>query len=82
MSIWPLGERGVEFLWWKDGGVFWPPPHQTVMAQTLERNTNDNGLARALQGDAWEVMFRSDTGFLVVPAELDDELRDYLRCAE
>lgn len=82
MSIWPLGERGVEFLWLKDGGVFWPPPDQPVMAQTLERNTNDSGLERALQGNAWEVMFRSDSGFLAVPAGLDDELRDYLRCAE
>ncbi|KAL3804355.1 hypothetical protein HJC23_011283 [Cyclotella cryptica] len=82
VSIWPFGESDVDFLWLKDGGVFWPSPNQTVKAQPLKRSTNGIGLERALQGDAWEIMFRADTGFLVVPVELDDELRDYFRHAQ
>jgi hypothetical protein len=38
-----------------------------------------NLLSDALRGDAWEIMFRADNGFVAVPAELDGELREYLR---
>ncbi len=37
------------------------------------------GLTNALQGDSWEIMFRADSGFVAVPAEVDDKLRAHLR---
>jgi hypothetical protein len=85
-SIWPLGEKGVDFAWLKDGGLFWPIRGGTLSIK--ERNvitssvtvTGDgecDGLSEALRGDT-EIMFRADNGFVAVPAELDKELREYL----
>jgi len=86
-SIWPLGERNVDFAWLENGGVFWPIPEgrneQVVVTSSFSMNGFDNGrqgykLDDALKGDAWEIMFRADNGFLAVPAGLDAELKQNL----
>lgn len=85
-SIWPLGEKGVDFAWLEDGGIFWPIKRGNHIKKRLIVTSSTNcgdsreskELSEALQGDAWEVMFRADNGFLAVPAELDDELRKCL----
>jgi hypothetical protein len=74
VSIWPLGESNVNFAWLKYGGLFWPPPDNTT-EDRLVQISHDSGLAQALQGDAWEIMFRADKGYIAVPAEYDDELK-------
>ena len=78
MSIWPLGERGVEFAWLEEGGLFWPV--SSSHARAIVHSDGSSGLSRALQGDAWEILFRANT-FLAVPAALDKELRQLLRAA-
>lgn len=85
-SIWPLGEEGVDFAWLADGGLFWPiqgGKHITerkVVTSSVKMPGDGEceGLSAALRGDAWEIMFRADNGFVVVPAELDKELRAHL----
>lgn len=77
-SIWPFGEKGVEFAWMEDGGLFWNGDERG-MRNVLTSNGRNYGLAHALQGDSWEIIFRSDNGFVAVLAELDDELRAHLR---
>ena len=84
VSIWPLGESNVEFAWLKEGGVFWPPEgsvrgDSAIITTTTTTTTTqremvfgfDSGLEGALRGDAWEIMFRADNGFLAASAELD-----------
>ena len=78
VSVWPLGERGVEFAWLEKGGLFWPV--SSSHARAIVHSDGSSGLSRALQGDAWEIMFRANT-FLAVPAGLDKELRQLLRAA-
>ncbi|KAL9190686.1 hypothetical protein ACHAXT_000392 [Thalassiosira profunda] len=78
-SIWPLGEKGVDFAWIEGGGVFWPIDNANRRIVTTQ--SRGVKLAEALQGDAWEIMFRADRGFLAVPAELDGALRSYLKKA-
>mmetsp|Transcript_9869 Transcript_9869/g.17823 ORF Transcript_9869/g.17823 Transcript_9869/m.17823 type:complete len:295 (-) Transcript_9869:1292-2176(-) len=86
VSIWPLGEKGVDFAWLEDGGMFWPingggrgKSRSVVTTSTSISDIGDKGaLSEALQGDTWDVMFRADNGFLAVSAELDNELRTYL----
>ena len=83
VSVWPLGEQGVEFAWIAEGGYFWPNSNekQTIVT-TSSKKQNQNGrstLDFALQGDTWDIMFRADSGFLVVPAALDEELKRYLQ---
>ncbi|KAL3767804.1 hypothetical protein ACHAWO_005214 [Cyclotella atomus] len=79
MSIWPIGDTGVDFIWLASGGVFWPlsdPSKELEIAsEPLQR------LDKALQGDAWEIMFRADNGVLAVPAEFDEEMRYLLKHA-
>jgi len=87
-SIWPLGEKGVEFAWLADGGTFWPisdgtsnTKKRTIISSSSSAKQNHikgKELSDALQGDAWDIMFRADNGFLAVPIELDEELRAYL----
>lgn len=80
-SIWPLGEDGVEFAW-SDGELFWTSDETGSRQGTMNVLVGDeecNLLSDALQGDAWEIMFRADNGFVAVPAELDGELREYLK---
>ncbi len=86
-SIWPLGERNVEFAWLENGGVFWPIPEggneQSVMPSSSIISSVDDGrqgfkLETALKGDAWEIMFRADDGFLAVPVDLDAALKQNL----
>jgi hypothetical protein len=86
-SIWPLGEKGVDFAWLKDGGLFWPIRggklninERNYVITSSAKVTGDgecDGLSEALRGDT-EIMFRADNGFVAVPAELDKELRKYL----
>ena len=86
-SIWPLGERGVDFAWPEDGGLFWPirggkrnNQERGNVITSSAKVTGDgecDGLSEALRGDT-EIMFRADNGFVAVPAELDKELREYL----
>ena len=78
VSIWPLGEDGVNFAWLKEGGIFWPLPNDKAVHDREVVFGKNSGLEKALEGDAWEIMFRADNGFLAVPAELDDELKDAL----
>lgn len=75
VSVWPLGKSGVEFAWLKDGGIFWPPPNDNLERKVV---VGGAGLDVALQGDAWEIMFRADNGMLAIPAELDDDLKHLL----
>ena len=85
-SIWPLGEEGVDFAWLADGGLFWPIQggkhimERKVITSSVKISGDRkcDGLATALRGDAWEIMFRADNGFVVVPAELDCELKAHL----
>jgi hypothetical protein len=76
VSIWPLGEQGVQFAWLENGGLFWPV---TSSRSRTVSHSDGSGLSEALRGDAWEIMFRADNGFLAVPAALDDELKQILR---
>ncbi len=82
-SIWPLGERNVQFAWMERGGLFWPMPKSSksrAIGHSDGTNRNDDRrLSDALRGDAWEIMFRADNGFLAVPAAVDDELKQILR---
>ena len=89
VSIWPLGENGVEFAWLERGGVFWPRPNAKKEMNILTFPTKyesasssimvkDGMLENALQGDAWEIMFRADNGFLAVSSNIDSDLRRYL----
>ena len=77
----PLGEYGVEFAW-TEGELFWnsnEPGFGQGNMHILVGDEECNLLSDALRGDAWEIMFRADNGFVAVPAELDGELREYLR---
>jgi len=86
VSIWPMGEKGVDFAWLEDGGMFWPingggrrKSRSVVTPSTSLSDIGDKGeLSQALRGDTWDVMFRADNGFLAVSAGLDKELRTYL----
>ena len=49
VSIWPLGERGVEFAWLEKGGLFWPV--SSSHARAIVHSDGSSGLSRALQGD-------------------------------
>ena len=78
-SIWPLGEKGVEFAWIEDGGLFWPGrTGRSVITSNTKVEGMYSGISTALQVDSSEIMFRADNGFIAVPAELDQELRSYL----
>ena len=85
VSIWPIGEQfgSVQFAWMEEGGLFWPIPSSTLSKpRTIAHSDGthkSDGLSDALRGDAWEIMFRSDNGFLAVPATFDDELKQILR---
>mmetsp|Transcript_33792 Transcript_33792/g.57384 ORF Transcript_33792/g.57384 Transcript_33792/m.57384 type:complete len:288 (-) Transcript_33792:1392-2255(-) len=84
-SIWPLGEQGVDFAWLKDGGLFWPNNdgndktiRSIITPSTITSDGTRGELSNALEGDAWEILFRADNGFLAVPTELDSDLQIYL----
>mmetsp|Transcript_36948 Transcript_36948/g.75318 ORF Transcript_36948/g.75318 Transcript_36948/m.75318 type:complete len:262 (-) Transcript_36948:1474-2259(-) len=82
VSIWPLGEHGVQFAWMEGGGLFWPVPASSesrAMALSDGTQNDDRRLSEALRGYAWEIMFRADNEFLAVPAAFDDELKEILR---
>ena len=75
VSIWPLGEEGVQFAW-LERGLFWPVSSSESSAIAQSDGT---GLSETLRRDAWEIMFRADNGFLAVSAALDDELKQILK---
>ena len=80
-SIWPLGEKGVEFAWIEDGGLFWPGRMGRSVITSITKVAGEgkySGISSALQVDSREIMFRADNGFIAVPVELDPELRSYL----
>ena len=82
VSIWPLSEQGVQFAWLENGGIFWPA--SATSGEIANSNGSPDiergrGLSRALKGDAWEIMFQADNGFLAVRATYDDELKQLLR---
>ncbi len=83
VSIWPLGEEKVQFAWIERGGLFWPIPKSSksraIAYSDGSNKSNDQRLSDALRGDAWEIMFRADNGFLAVTAAVDDELKQILR---
>lgn len=77
-SVWPLGSKGVGFAWVDGGGTFWPKKSDSNRL-IVTTTANDDRLSEILQGDAWDIMFRADNGWVAVPAELDDQLRACLR---
>ena len=85
VSIWPIGDKinSVQFAWMEDGGLFWPiPTSQLPKPRNIAHSDGthkSDGLSDALRGDAWEIMFRADNGFLAVPATFDDELKQILQ---
>jgi len=80
-SMWPIGEQGVEFAWIAEGLFFWPNSNkkQTIVTTSSNKQTLVSTLDIALQGDTWDIMFRADNGFIVAPAEIDEDLKRYLR---
>jgi len=82
-SVWPLGEDGVYFAWFKDGGTFWPRPvdsaHRTNMIVD-GLNCGQFSLEDAMREENTEVLFSSNS-FLVVPISLENELRKGLKSA-
>ena len=83
-SVWPIGQQGVEFAWIAEGGYFWPNSSnkkQTIVttSSTKQSQNGRSTLDYALQEDTWDIMFRADNGFIVVPAEIDDALKRYLQ---
>ncbi len=85
VSIWPIGDKinSVQFAWMEEGGLFWPIPTSKMSKPRIISHSDgthkSDGLSDALRGDAWEIMFRADNGFLAVPATFDDELKQILR---
>ena len=82
-SVWPIGEKGVEFAWIEVGRYFWPNSNkkQTIVttSSTKQSQNGRGALDTALEGDTWDIMFRADNGFIVAPAALDEELKRYLQ---
>lgn len=79
-SIWPIGEDGVHFAWFEDGGLFWPRNEEASKEIIFDgRECGKISLDDALVGDAWEILFRADSGFVTVPTKLDTELRKGLQ---
>lgn len=77
-SVWPIGEQGVELAWIEEGKNFWPSNNKKQTIVTTS-STKQSTLDIALQGDTWDIMFRADNGFIVVPAASDEELKKYLK---
>lgn len=77
--MWPISEEGVEFAWIAEGEYFWPTNNKKKQTIVTTSSTKQSALDIALQGDTWDIMFRADNGFIVVPAEIDDELKRYLK---
>lgn len=80
VSIWPIGEEGVHFAWFGDGGLFWPRNDDACQDVIVDgRDCGEISLDDALVGDNWEVLFRADQGFIAVPIEFEAALRKGLR---
>lgn len=82
-SIWPI--QGAHYSWFQDGGLFYPRPSNynvnSISRDDLIVDGKDCGresLEDALLSESCEVMVSSKQ-FLVVPAELDEKLRDALK---
>ena len=82
-SIWPV--KGAHYAWFHDGGMFYPRPSSydvgSMSRDDLIVDGKDCGrdsLEDALRAESCEVMFASEE-FLVVPAGLDEKLREALK---
>jgi len=79
-SIWPI--KGAHYAWFQDGGIFYPRDNASnIVREDFIIDGKDCGresLEDALRTKGCEVMVTADN-FLVVPASLDEELRDALR---
>lgn len=79
-SIWPIGEEGVHFAWFEDGGLFWPRNDGASQDIVVDgRDCGVTSLDDALVGDNWEVLFRADQGFVALPVEFEGKLREGLK---
>ena len=73
-SIWPIGEDGVHFAWFADGGLFWPRPEGASQDVIVDgRDCGQMSLEDALVGDNWEVLFQTEK-FVAIPVKFEDEL--------
>jgi len=79
-SIWPI--NGAHYAWFQDGGLFYPRDNaKNIVRGDLIVDGKDCGresLEDALRTDGCEIMVTADN-FLVVPASLDEALRDALK---
>eukprot|EP00551_Chaetoceros_affinis_P010055 CAMPEP_0203671448 /NCGR_PEP_ID=MMETSP0090-20130426/7237_1 /ASSEMBLY_ACC=CAM_ASM_001088 /TAXON_ID=426623 /ORGANISM="Chaetoceros affinis, Strain CCMP159" /LENGTH=267 /DNA_ID=CAMNT_0050536525 /DNA_START=136 /DNA_END=939 /DNA_ORIENTATION=- len=83
-SIWPVD--GAHYAWFQDKELFYPRPSGSVSATSITRNDlivdgkdcGKESLEDALRAPSCEVMVAS-AKFLVVPAGLDEKLRDSLK---
>lgn len=78
LSIWPIGEKNVEFAWLDNGCIYWPLSSDVIEPKVVFGG-EDAGLDDALKRDACEIMFRADNGFLGIPVEFDDKLKYALK---
>lgn len=81
-SIWPM--EGAHYAWFQDGGIFYPRDNaSSIVREDFIIDGKDCGresLEDALRTNGCEVMVTADN-FLVVPASLDDKLREALKGA-
>jgi hypothetical protein len=82
-SIWPV--NGSHYAWFQDGGLFYPRPNgvSSTLVQRADlivdgKDCGKESLEDALRSDSCEVMVASDQ-FLVVPAGMDEKLREALK---
>jgi len=80
-SIWPV--NGSHYAWFQDGGLFYPRPNNSAIVARKDlivdgKDCGKESLEDALRSDSCEVMVASEQ-FLVVPASMDDRLREALQ---
>lgn len=80
-SIWPV--NGSHYAWFQDGGLFYPRPNNSAVVAREDlivdgKDCGKESLEDALRSDSCEVMVASEQ-FLVVPASLDEKLREALQ---
>ena len=83
-SIWPV--NGAHYAWLQDGGLFYPRPNGNGATNSIRRDDlivdgkdcGRDSLEDALRSESCEVMVASKE-YLVVPAGLDEKLREALK---